>query len=225
MARKPDQPLMTVRLARLHARLLISIAIGVAVTLALRATDWALPTKLLAGWDTGMILYLALSCWVMAHANVAEIRRRAAVQDEGAVALLLLSACSVIASMAAIIAELGGAQGGEGWGRLALGMGTILLSWLFVHTIFALHYAHEYYGERSDDQVGGLNFPGRAAPDYWDFLYFSFVIAMTSQVSDVAITSKVIRRLVNLHGVFSFFLNLSVLALTVNMVSSIIKPG
>jgi len=216
---------MTVRLARLHARLLISIAIGVAVALASFATTWALPTKLLAGWDTGIFLYLVLSTWMMLHSDVAEIRRRASVQDEGALALLLLSACAVIASIAAIIAELGSAQSGEGWGRLALGMGTIVLSWLFVHTIYALHYAHEYYGERSDAQVGGLNFPGRAAPDYWDFLYFSFVIAMTSQVSDVAITSKVIRRVATLHGVFSFFLNLSVLALTVNIVSNLIKPG
>ena len=100
-----------------------------------------------------------------------------------------------------------------------------LLSWLFLHIVFALHYAHEYYGERSDDQIGGLKFPGQQSPDYWDFVYFSFVIAMTSQVSDVAITSKVIRRVATVHGVLSFFFNVSVLALTVNMVSNLIKPG
>jgi uncharacterized membrane protein len=99
-----------------------------------------------------------------------------------------------------------------------------MLSWLFMHTIFALHYAHEYYGERRDTQIGGLVFPGKQEPDYWDFLYFSFVIAMTCQVSDVAITSKVIRRVVNIHGVLSFFFTLSILALTVNMVSNLIKP-
>ena len=77
-----------------------------------------------------------------------------------------------------------------------MAMVTILVSWAFVHTIFALHYAHEYYGERGDHAVGGLTFPGRQSPDYWDFLYFSVVIAMTSQVSDVVITSKVIRRIV-----------------------------
>jgi uncharacterized membrane protein len=110
-----------------------------------------------------------------------------------------------------------------GLGELALGMGTILLSWLFMHTIFALHYAHEYYGEGRDASIGGLDFPGGQDPDHWDFLYFSFVIAMTSQVSDVQITSKVVRRLVNIHGVLSFFFNVAVLALMINMVSSLIK--
>ncbi len=216
---------MSVRLARLHARLLISIGVGLIVTLALLATHWPLSTKLLTGWDVGVMLYLALTYWTMWGAPVAQIRRRAAIQDEGALALLVLSACAAIASLVAILAEVGNAQTGQGWTNLAVGMGTILLSWLFVHTIFALHYAHEYYGERSDDQVGGLKFPGTQPPDYWDFLYFSFVVAMTSQVSDVAITSKVIRRVVNLHGVLSFFFNVSVLALTVNLVSSLIKPG
>ena len=225
MRRKPLEPRMSVRLARLHARLLISVGVGVVVTLVLLATQWRLSTKLLGGWDVGVALYLALTYWMMWGAAVAQIRRRAAVQDEGAFALLVLSACAAVASLVAILAEVGSAQAGQGWTNLAIGMGTILLSWLFVHTIFALHYAHEYYGERSDDQVGGLKFPGTQPPDYWDFLYFSFVVAMTSQVSDVAITSKVIRRVVNLHGVLSFFFNVSVLALSVNLVSSLIRPG
>jgi len=225
MTRKPPEPPMTVRLARLHARLLISFAAGVAVTLLLMTTPWRTSTKLLAGWDVGVALYLILTYLQISGAPVSAIRRRAAIQDEGAAALLVLTPAAAIASLAAVVAELGNAQSGEGWLNLAIGMSTILLSWLFLHTIFALHYAHEYYGERSDDQIGGLKFPGLQGPDYWDFLYFSFVIAMTSQVSDVAITSKVIRRVVNVHGVISFFFNVSVLALTVNMVSNLIKPG
>jgi len=89
-------------------------------------------------------------------------------------------------------------------------------------TIFALHYAHEYYGARGDHAIGGLTFPGRQPPDYWDFLYFSLVIAMTSQVSDVVITSKVIRRIVTVHGALAFFFNVAVFALTVNIVSNLI---
>ena len=225
MTRKPPEPPMTVRLVRLHARLLISFAVGVAVTLLLMTTPWRTSTKLLAGWDVGVGLYLILTYLQISGAPVSAIRRRAAIQDEGAAALLVLTPAAAIASLAAVVAELGNAQSGEGWLNLAIGMSTILLSWLFLHIIFALHYAHEYYGERSDDQIGGLKFPGLQGPDYWDFLYFSFVIAMTSQVSDVAITSKVIRRVVNVHGVISFFFNVSVLALTVNMVSNLIKPG
>lgn len=222
---KTSEPLMPVRLARLHGRLLISIAVGVVVALLALATPWRLPTVLLAGWVVGVGLYLVLTCILMSRATVAEIRRRAAVQDEGAAALLVLCPAAAVASLVAVVVELGTAEIGKGWTNLALGMGTILLSWLFLHTIFALHYAYEYYGDGSDNEIGGLKFPGTHPPDYWDFLYFSLVIAMTSQVSDVAITSKVIRRLASMHGVLSFFFNVSVLALTVNMVSSLIKPG
>jgi uncharacterized membrane protein len=89
-----------------------------------------------------------------------------------------------------------------------------LLSWAFIHTIFALHYAHEFY----DVTAGGLAFPqGSADPDYWDFVYFSFVIGMTSQVSDVAVTSKELRRIVTAHGMLSFVFNAALLALTVNL--------
>jgi uncharacterized membrane protein len=109
--------------------------------------------------------------------------------------------------------------------RVALAVGTILLSWTFMHTIFALHYAHEFYGQGRDDRIGGLVFPGDEDPDYWDFLYYSLVVAMTAQVSDVQITSKTIRRLTTVHGAVSFFFNATVLALTVNIVSSLMQPN
>jgi uncharacterized membrane protein len=220
-----DRPIMPVRLARLHARLVISIAIGMAVTLGLGMTDWSMATKLLLGWDIGVVLYLTLAYQLMITYGVTEIRRRAAEDDEGALALLMLTGLSGLAIMGAIIAELGIAkvsgQPRSGLG-VTLAMATILVSWAFVHTIFALHYAHEYYGERGDHAMGGLTFPGRQSPDYWDFLYFSLVIAMTSQVSDVVITSKVIRRLVMVHGALAFFFNVAVFALTVNIVSNLI---
>ena len=226
MARKiVARPIMPVRLARLHARLLISIAVGMAVILGLSVTDWSMPTKLLFGWDTGVVLYLVLVYQLMVTCGIEEIRRRAAEDDEGALALLVLTGISGLAIMGAIIAELGIAkisgQPRSGYG-VAIAMVTIFVSWAFVHTIFALHYAHEYYGERGDHAIGGLTFPGRQPPDYWDFLYFSLVIAMTSQVSDVVITSKVIRRIVTVHGVLAFFFNVAVFALTVNMVSNLI---
>ena len=226
MARKiATQPLMPVRLARLHARLLISIAIGLFVTLGLSLTDWSMATRLLIGWDTGVVLYLLLVYQLMVTCGIDDIRRRAAEDDEGALALLVLTGISGLAIMGAIVAELGIAkisgQPRSGYG-VAIAMITIFVSWAFVHTIFALHYAHEYYGARGDKAIGGLTFPGRQPPDYWDFLYFSLVIAMTSQVSDVVITSKVLRRIVTIHGVLSFFFNVAVFALTVNIVSSLI---
>ena len=103
----------------------------------------------------------------------------------------------------------------------ALAAITIVLSWAFTHTIFALNYAHDFYGEHGGKK-SGLNFPGKESPDYWDFVYFSFVIGMTSQVSDVGVTSKLIRRTVNAHGIVSFFFNAALLALTVNIAASAI---
>jgi uncharacterized membrane protein len=219
------RPILPVRLARLHARLLISIAVGLAVTLGLGMTDWTMATKLLLGWDIGVILYLVLAYQLMVTCGIDEIRRRASEDDEGALALLILTGLSGLAIMGAIIAELGIAkvsgQPRSGYG-VAIAMITIVVSWAFVHTIFALHYAHEYYGEGRDHAIGGLTFPGRQSPDYWDFVYFSVVIAMTSQVSDVVITSKIIRRIVIVHGVLAFFFNVAVFALTVNIVSNLI---
>jgi uncharacterized membrane protein len=219
------EPHMPLRLIRLHVRLLFSIALGIVVWLATVRTGWRLPTRLLTGWDAGAVCYLVLTSRMMRLASIDEIRRRAALHDEGALIIPLLTAAAAIASLVAVIAELGAASSASAWDELTLGMFTIVLSWLFMHTIFALHYAHEYYGEHRDSRIGGLEFPGKQEPDYWDFLYFSVVIAMTSQVSDVQITGKVIRRICNVHGVLSFFFNLSILALTVNMVSTLIKPG
>ncbi len=184
----------------------------------LLATSWRIPTCILAGWDGGLVLYLALIFWIMARSPIDQIRQRACVEDEGAMALLVLTTASALASLAAVISELGHAPSPY---QLALGAVTILLSWAFMHVIFALHYAHEFYDEGSDDQTGGLDFPGNQEPDYWDFLYYSLVVAMTAQVSDVQVTSKTMRRLTTVHGVVSFFFNVTVLALTVNIVSTL----
>jgi uncharacterized membrane protein len=212
-----------IRFVRLHGKLLIGVAVGFAVLAA--APLHHLPMRILVGWDIGAFLYLLMIRWTVARADTNHIRRRAAEQDEGAFAILLLTMIATFASLVAVIFALGGAKQaahGEAVELLSLTIATILLSWTFVHTIFALHYAHEYYGERRDGVVGGLNFPGDQSPDYWDFFYFSVVIGMTSQVSDVAITSPTIRRVATMHGVLSFFFNVTVLALTVNMVSNFI---
>jgi uncharacterized membrane protein len=208
------------RFWRLHIRLCISTAFGVAVAIAFVLLSWRPATRILVGWDSGVALYLVLICRLMARESIAAIRGRAAVEDEGAIALLVLTTAAAIASLAAVVAELGQTPSAY---QVALGIGTILLSWTFMHTIFALHYAHEFYGEGSDHRIGGLVFPGDEDPDYWDFLYYSLVVAMTAQVSDVQITSKVIRRLTAAHGVIAFFFNVTVLALTVNIVSTLMQ--
>ena len=206
------------RFWRLHIRLFASASFGLAVTLMLLATPWRITTCVLAGWDSGVVLYLTLIFWIAAHSPVDLIRQRACVEDEGAMALLVLTTASALASLAAVMSELGHAPGAY---QVALGAVTILLSWAFMHVIFALHYAHEFYGEGGYGAAGGLDFPGNEEPDYWDFLYYSLVVAMTAQVSDVQVTTKTMRRLTTLHGVVSFFFNVIVLALTVNIVSTL----
>jgi uncharacterized membrane protein len=206
------------RFWRLHIRVLASAVFGIAVTLSLLALPWQMPTRILVGWDAGALLYLLMIYWTMSRATIGSMRQRAAVEDEGAIALLMMTTAAAIASLAAVLVELGHQPGAY---RLALGVGTILLSWTFMHSIFALHYAHEFYGEGRDRRTGGLIFPGNEMPDYWDFMYYSLVVAMTAQVSDVQISSKTIRRLTMLHGVVSFFFNVAVLALTINVVSSL----
>jgi uncharacterized membrane protein len=222
--RAPGELKLLGRLWRLHARLFLSAAFGAAVALGLVALPWRLPTRILIGWDSGVILYLLLSCRVAARASIATIRQRAAINDDGAIALLVLTTAAAVASLAAVLAELGHAPGQY---QVALGVSTILLSWIFMHWIFALHYAREFYGKAGDkagDKISsGLVFPGNQEPDYWDFLYYSLVVAMTAQVSDVQVTSKAIRRLTTVHGVVSFFFNVAVLALTVNIVSSLMQ--
>jgi uncharacterized membrane protein len=227
--KKPPPPLtplrpLPIRIAKLHAHLMIAAVVGIAV-IAFVSGGWRLPTRLLAGWDAGVALYLVQMHSVIWRCDIDHLRKRASEQDEGAFAILLLTMAATLASLVAIVFELGGlkqATPSEAVSQVLLAMATILLSWAFIHTIFSIHYAHEYYGERRDGKIGGLNFPEDNEPDYLDFLYFSLVIGLTSQVSDVAVTSKVIRRVVALHGVLSFFFNLTILALTVNMISNII---
>jgi uncharacterized membrane protein len=200
-------------------------AVGIVVTVALYVlTNWKPATRFLVGWDIWVGLYLALAFHMMAGSDINRIRERAKQEDEGQFMILALTAAAALASLAAIVAELGStAAGGDGRrhaDQLLLATVTIVLSWALIHTIFALHYAHEFYDEEGGR---GLAFPGGDEhPDYWDFVYFSFVIGMTSQVSDVGVTSKEMRRTVAAHGVVSFAFNVALLALTVNIAASAI---
>lgn len=211
-------------MVRTRPRLFVSSALGLAVIAILFATcDWRTPTKLLVGWNLGIGLYLVLAFNLMARSDVHRIRRRAANQDEGSIALLVLIVAAATASMAAIFAELATTGGAPRQpAQLVLATSTILLSWAFIHSMFALHYAHEFYGDGRDGIVGGITFPDDSEPDYWDFCYFAFTIGMCAQVSDATISSKTIRRTALSHSVISFVFNAALLALTVNIAASAI---
>jgi uncharacterized membrane protein len=218
---RPRRLPYVLRVIRAHPRLVGAIVLAL-VVMALLPSGWTVATRLLVGWDTGVVLYLVLVYGLIARASVEHIRRNAAREDEGRSAILVLTVFAALASLGAILAELSTSQGSTRTpGQLALATITIVLSWAFTHTIFALNYAHDFYGEHGGKK-SGLNFPGKDAPDYWDFVYFSFVIGMTSQVSDVAVASRLIRRTVAAHGIVSFFFNAALLALTVNIAASAI---
>ena len=212
--RKMSRP---VRVVYARPRTFISIAIGV-VAFFLLPDSLRLVTRLLIGWDFFVSFYLVLAYIMMFRCGLAYIRRNAVLQDDGRFLILLLTALGAFASIAAILFELGASH--RSVPQLTLATVTIALSWATVHTTFALHYAHDYY---RGTKPGGLQFPSgdqHDHADYWDFVYFSFVIGMTAQVSDVGITDKTIRRTATAHGVISFVFNTALLALMVNIAAS-----
>jgi uncharacterized membrane protein len=214
--RKMSRP---VRLVYARPRTFISVAVGI-VAFALLPGSLRLVTRMLIGWDSFVTLYLLLVYTMMLRCGLARIRRNAVLQDEGRFLILLVTALGAFASIAAIVFELGASHHSPR--ELALATVTVALSWATVHTVFALHYAHEYY---RGAKPGGLQFPSgdeHEKPDYWDFVYFSFVIGMTAQVSDVGITNRTIRRTATAHGIASFVYNTALVALMVNIAASAI---
>jgi uncharacterized membrane protein len=211
------------RIVRGHIRLFVAVALGIAVYFAAGAQEH-LATRFLIGWNAGTILYLVMAAIAFVRFDLKRVRDRCAEEDEGAIIMLLAVVAASIASLAAIVAFLGGAKeaGNSQPYYFLVAVITIVLSWMLIHTMFAFHYAHEFYGEGADHQKGGLKFPGEARPDYWDFVYFSFVVGMTFQVSDVQVTSRRLRRIVAAHGVVAFLFSVAILALAVNIGSSLI---
>ena len=211
--RKMSRP---VRVVYARPRTFISLCVGILVCLLLPGS-LRLVTRLLIGWDALIAAYLVLVYAMMLGNDHQHIRRAAAMQDDGRFVILLVIAVGAFASIAAIVAELGTKRGVI---ELTLAIATIALSWAAVHTTFALHYAHDYY---RGQKPGGLQFPSGDThdhADYWDFVYFSFVIGMTAQVSDVGITDKTIRRIATVHGIIAFFYNTALIALMVNIAAS-----
>jgi len=213
--RKMSRP---VRLGYARPRTFISLGVGILVCLLVPGVQRPV-TRLVLGWDALIAVYLMLVYAMMLCNDHQHIRRAAAMQDDGRFVILLVTALGAFASIAAIVAELGTHRGTA---ELTIAIATIALSWAAVHTTFALHYAYDYYRQA---EPGGLQFPSgdkEDHADYWDFVYFSFVIGMTAQVSDVGITDKTIRRTATAHGIVSFIYNTALLALTVNIAASAI---
>lgn len=207
----------------LRPRLTSALAVGLLCWLTLPSSEG--PARLLLAWDSGIALYILLTAVTMARSTLNDLRRHAAQQDEGRILILLFTIMASIASLGATMVQIGSASSAS---SVALTGVTVLLSWSFLQIIFALHYAHEYYGHSAHGKPCGLEFPGGDAkpdycPDYWDFVYFAFTIGTTAQTSDIGISSPLIRRTVTIHSVVGFFYNTTILALAVNVAAGLIK--
>lgn len=206
-------------------RLFFCLAIGIAVTFLLPESFAQRPmTRFILAWDTGVSLYLLLACQMMIASNHEKISHRARDQAEGQFVVLFTAVLSAIMSLLAIILELSivkDMHGGIRHLHIGLASVTIFLSWIFTHTMFALHYAHDYYVKISEGKSGGLSFPGGDIPDYFDFIYFAYIIGTSGQTADVSFSCPKARRLGTLHCVLAFFFNTTVVALTINIASSL----
>jgi uncharacterized membrane protein len=202
------------------------LLVGIVVFVAQPDTgSWNL--RLVAAWDAGTIVYLALAFAIVGSADAASTRSHALAQDTSGYIIFLFvlsAACASVVAIGFVVATIHDLAFWPKTWYLALTIVALISSWLTIQTVFAFHYARRYYEDdrQRPQRTGGLAFPGGGNPDYLDFAYYSFVIGMTSQVSDVQATSRKMRRLTLVHGVLAFIFNIAVLALSINTIGSVI---
>ncbi|MBU6486709.1 MAG: DUF1345 domain-containing protein [Burkholderiales bacterium] len=212
-----------VRFLRNRPRIFIAVALGIASYLIV---PWHLRPiqRALVAWDIGMWLYLAMIWLLMARASPEDVQRVAEREDEGATAVLALITAAALASLVAIVVELSTAKGlgpAQASINYALTGATMIGTWLLIPTVFTLQYARYYH--RAGENEASLKFPDPDQPlDYWDFLYFSFTIAVASQTSDVSLCSRRARRTALVQSSLSFFFNAAVVGLSVNIAAGLL---
>jgi uncharacterized membrane protein len=203
--------------------LAIAIAIGTGVMFVLPAR-WQLITRALTAWNIGVWFYLLTVGWLMMRAGTSDVRTTSEQEDKSAAAVLAILSVAAVISLAAIVLELATSRQlpfSDRFGRYVFTGFTIVGSWLLVGTVFTFHYAHMFY--RSPPDRRPLSFRGNEQdPDYWDFLYFSFTIAVAVQTSDVLITTRSMRKVVLAQSVLSFLFNAAILGLSINIVATLV---
>lgn len=206
-------------------RLFYGSMVGAGVALLPLPTAWS--TQVLLAWCAGSGTFLALSWWLAVRFDAQRTRARALAQDQShwmLSGLLLLSVFTNAGAIALMLQHVKDLATVERLAHLALSMLALAASWLLMQTVFAFHYAYLYYQSESRGHAmgAGLQFPGKLPPDYFDFLYYAHVVGMTSQVSDVIVTARHMRRLTLLHSLVAFAFNMLVLALSINVMAGAI---
>lgn len=209
-------------------RFIISVFLAIITFLLLFITELEVVIRIMIAWSAFALSYIITSCIVVFTQTSTEIRKHAKQEDGSRIYVFLLIVITSFASLLTVLLLMASQKLKDAPQAVLVpvAISGMLLSWLMVHVIFAFHYAHLYYGNDTSDpskHAEGLEFPNEKKPDYVDFVYFSFVIGTTFQVSDTDVTSRPIRRLVLLHGLLSFGLNAFVVALTVNLIAGLIK--
>lgn len=216
---------LPLRLLLARPRLAASITVGFLVNVfLLDSVAHQAVTKAIIGWNVGAILYLMLAMKMMFWSTHERMRARAIQHDEGSTIVLLLVVTAALMCVGAIVAELAVVKDLKGelrYAHIILAALTIVTSWAFTQTMFALHYAHDYYVRSIHGEHGGLDFPGGHPPDYGDFVYFACVIGTSGQTADVSFTSRKMRRTGTVHCVLAFFFNTTLVALTINIASGL----
>jgi uncharacterized membrane protein len=211
------------RLFRNRPRLMGATIAGIVVGLAL-PTQWPLLTRVLSAWDFAVWSYLVLMAWLMARASHARVRTIAQREDESAAVVLTVLSIAAVLSLAAIAAELATLKDLPAelrLGRYAFTAATVFGSWCLLGIVFTFHYANMFY--QAEPGRSPLLFPDQEEnPDYWDFLYFSFTIAVAAQTSDVSVHTRAMRKVVLAQSVLSFLFNVAILGLSINIAASMV---
>jgi uncharacterized membrane protein len=202
---------------RLRPRWSMAMGVFLALVVILLVAGKSFTLALLTAFDAAAISYLALTAHLFARSDSRKMKLHAEGQATGRWAVLWISVIVAGIVLVALAVELGSAHGAGSWG-VVLACGSLLLAWLFFNTMFAVHYAHDYY--TGDNGHERLQFPGTKKPDYWDFLYFAAVIGMCFQVSDVQIADQPLRRTALGQSIIAFIFNVVIVAITVNVVAS-----
>lgn len=181
-----------------------------------------------ASYDVAAAVLLLYDWTIGLRNNATHTIRRAAEADPGRNLVVLIVIASALAGLASATVILGRGPNVPAHDRsiaLAAGIAAVALGWFLIHTMFVFRYAHLYYYDSDQDGTAqrGLTFPGTNEPDDYDFAYFSFVIGMTFQVSDVQITDPGVRTIVLMHALLSFAYNTTILALVVNLASNLLN--
>lgn len=211
------------KVVRNRPRLVFAIVAGLIVGLALPG-QLSVVTQALIGWNVTVWFYLCLMGWLMMRASPAKVRSIADQEDKSGVVILTIMSISAVVSLAAIVLELSTLKGLSLSHRLAhyaFTGSTVFGSWFLVATLFTFHYARMFY--RSPPEQRALGFPNKEAnPDYWDFLYFSFTIAVAAQTSDISVMSRSMRKTVLAQSILSFLFNVAIFGLSINIAASLV---